>query len=237
MYKVIFFDFGETLVEAYPSVAQGYVTILEKFNLGITEEQMDQALDSVRELVASRLEHPDASACAEAYNRYTRGIMTSLLERLGVLKKMGEGMAEEILGGFVAIQDSPNRYRVYPDVRPTLEALAQRGFVLGILSNWDWHLPELVSALGLDVHFDYVITSAHVGYRKPHRGIFLHALKEAGISPEEAFMVGDNYLPDVQGAQGVGMSAILLDREETRQYPDLSIKDLVELDRYLDSHP
>ena len=78
-----------------------------------------------------------------------------------------------------------------------------------IVSN---HVPELrrlVSAVGLADHFDEILTSASVGFEKPHPGIFRRALGLAG-SPRTAHMVGDNPTADVQGARAVGLPAILV---------------------------
>ena len=57
-----------------------------------------------------------------------------------------------------------------------------------------------------------MIASARVGYRKPHPNIFRSALALANIGPEQVVMVGDSYESDVLGAEGVGISAVLLNR-------------------------
>jgi FMN phosphatase YigB (HAD superfamily) len=59
-----------------------------------------------------------------------------------------------------------------------------------------------------------------VGSDKPHPPIFHTALKRAGVPPSEALHVGDQYRIDVVGAQGVGIQALLLDREDF--YPQIS---------------
>ena len=46
------------------------------------------------------------------------------------------------------------------------------------------------------------------------------ALERAGVSAAEAVHVGDQYNIDIVGAQGVGISPVLLDRHEV--YPDFT---------------
>ncbi|HID85959.1 MAG TPA: haloacid dehalogenase, partial [Anaerolineae bacterium] len=55
---------------------------------------------------------------------------------------------------------------------------------------------------------------ARVGCAKPHPGIFQAALQWARARPEQAIHVGDSYHADVLGAQAVGITGVLLDRED-----------------------
>ena len=54
-----------------------------------------------------------------------------------------------------------------------------------------------------------------VGYEKPHLEIFRLALTAAG-NPASAWMVGDNVVADVLGAERAGMRGILVRREDLR---------------------
>jgi putative hydrolase of the HAD superfamily len=69
-------------------------------------------------------------------------------------------------------------------------------------------VPRLVREFGLHVAVDRVISSATVGWRKPHPLIFETALRECAAVAEDSVFVGDNWAADVEGPRGVGMSAI-----------------------------
>jgi putative hydrolase of the HAD superfamily len=98
-----------------------------------------------------------------------------------------------------------------------------------IVSNHIWRLPEVIDALGLGKLVDAVVTSARVGYRKPHPEIFRAAMKLAGGGdPASMLYVGDNYAHDVEGARAVGMQAVLIDRAGTSGKPD-AIHSLLEV--------
>ena len=62
---------------------------------------------------------------------------------------------------------------------------------------------------GLADLIDGIATSHDVGWRKPHRAMFERALELAQVRPDEAFMVGNDPIADVRGAQSVGMRAVL----------------------------
>lgn len=110
------------------------------------------------------------------------------------------------------LEADPARYRLFPDTLPALDRLAQAGVQAVILSNHIWRLPEVVRGLGLGAKLEGVLTSARVGYRKPHPGMFRAALRLTGTAPGETLMVGDSVRDDIEGAIGIGMRAALLDR-------------------------
>lgn len=103
---------------------------------------------------------------------------------------------------------APERYRVFDDVEPVLSLLRERGWRHVIVSN---HVPELASLvedLGLADWFDAVVTSAQVGFEKPHPRLF-EAARAASPDPR-IWMIGDNPIADVAGARSAGIDAILV---------------------------
>jgi len=87
---------------------------------------------------------------------------------------------------------------------------------IGVVSNFDERLHCILSALKIRDKFDFVVTSAEVGYQKPEQGIFDVAKARAGMSKEdgkgvwECVHVGDNFEKDVRGATGAGFHAVFL---------------------------
>lgn len=105
-------------------------------------------------------------------------------------------------------------WALFADTRPALERLAAAGWRHAILSN---HVPELrriVSALGLDDLVAYLACSAETGYEKPHPRAFAALLEE--LRPDEAWMIGDNVVADVLGAEALGIPAVLVRRPDAR---------------------
>lgn len=112
-----------------------------------------------------------------------------------------------------------DKWKAYDDVIPTLEALRTRGYRCAIVSN---HVPELdtlVSALNLAPYFDKVYTSALIGFEKPNRRIYEHVLANLSVSAKECIMVGDSYEADVAGALRCGIRAVLVRKENSKDYP------------------
>jgi putative hydrolase of the HAD superfamily len=78
-----------------------------------------------------------------------------------------------------------------------------------VVSNHVPELADLVSGVGLGAHFDRVFTSALVGFDKPNPEFFRHVIRIYD-DPDEVWMVGDNPVADVAGAEAVGHQAILV---------------------------
>jgi putative hydrolase of the HAD superfamily len=105
-------------------------------------------------------------------------------------------------------------WALFDDTLPVLGRLSQAGWTHAILSN---HVPELrqiVAGLGLDEIVAFVSCSAETGYEKPHVQAYASVLD--ALRPADAWMVGDNVVADVLGAEAVGISAVLVRRPDPR---------------------
>lgn len=119
-------------------------------------------------------------------------------------------------------------YQLYDDAEEILQYCTQLGYKNYLISN---NFPELVKIferLGLDKYFSGYFVSADIGYEKPNREIFQQALEKAG-NPEVCYMVGDNPITDVKGAQAVGMKTILVHRKSEEAEPDYVCEELLEI--------
>jgi putative hydrolase of the HAD superfamily len=93
-----------------------------------------------------------------------------------------------------------------------LDSLRSRGLKTGLVANSWPDPPRLlhadVEAFGLAEQLDVIVFSGEVGFRKPQPEIFLHALEQLGVEPENAMFVGDRLDTDVRGAARVGMATV-----------------------------
>lgn len=109
---------------------------------------------------------------------------------------------------------SQSNWQPVDDALPTLAALQQDGYRLGIVSNAGDHkdVLQLINKFAFKPYFDFVLTSAACGWRKPHPRIFDQALAHWQFSPAEVAMVGDRLKADILGANQAGMFAIWASR-------------------------
>jgi putative hydrolase of the HAD superfamily len=94
--------------------------------------------------------------------------------------------------------------------------------------------------LGLARFFSVLSDSALVGWSKPDRRIFEHTLAELNVSPQRAWMVGDNFEADIRGADGLGMRTCWLAPSDripppgAERVPTARISRLPEVERVLE---
>jgi putative hydrolase of the HAD superfamily len=97
------------------------------------------------------------------------------------------------------------------DARPSLDALAARGFRLGVVSNSNGSVRALLDAADLAAPLGCVVDSGVVGVEKPDPRIFAIAAERLGVAPAACVYVGDFHSLDVLGARAAGMHGVLLD--------------------------
>lgn len=152
------------------------------------------------------------------------------------LRVMGVADADAVGAHFweESMKRLPLGARLMPYAREILEYLKPQ-YKLYILSNGFAELQACkMRSAGIDGYFDGIVLSDDIGVNKPHREIFEHALRVAGVKADKALMIGDNYEVDIKGAQGIGMDQVLynvagttLDDEAPK--PTYTIASLLEL--------
>lgn len=114
----------------------------------------------------------------------------------------------------------------------TLDVIEHFGgnYKLGMLSNtYQTSFAALRKEFKLDERFDVVMPSYEEGMIKPDPKLFELLLQKLGTTAADTIMVGDSYRDDIQAAEAVGITGILIDRHN--RYPKVSprIKELSEL--------
>ncbi len=81
---------------------------------------------------------------------------------------------------------------------------------VALMTNATTKLNNDLESLGISGLFDHVINASEVGSVKPEPGIFLHALKVAGVGPHEAFFTDDRP-ENVEAAERLGYGGHLFE--------------------------
>ena len=105
-----------------------------------------------------------------------------------------------------------------PTSRKGLQALADTGVRLGIVSNADGLMAQRLAQLelcqvgpGVGVEVECVVDSGNVGVMKPNPRIFEAAVDLLGLDVEQVWYVGDMPAIDVVGARRAGIRPFLMD--------------------------
>jgi putative hydrolase of the HAD superfamily len=136
-----------------------------------------------------------------------RPVLGGALEGAGVSKPVANRALSRVRAEYIRL----DRWSAFPDTEAALDRLRRDGWRQAILSNHCPELPDLVRGLGLWDYFDVVLTSAAIGFEKPHPEAYARALRDLG-HPQVVWMVGDGPEVDIAGALRCGIPGVLVRR-------------------------
>jgi putative hydrolase of the HAD superfamily len=117
--------------------------------------------------------------------------------------------------------------------RKALAVFKQRGFVLGIVTDTIHPVERKMrwlNQVGVAEFIDVVACSTVVGAHKPDPAIYLNALQQVGLTPEESAFVG-HAADELEGARRAGLVtvAVLYERDAQADYYADSLLDLLNI--------
>jgi putative hydrolase of the HAD superfamily len=208
--RCVFLDAGDTLLSPWPSFHERFQAVaLEQgasFELAAVEAAW---VTAIREVL-----WPEDWTDPATQEEFWRGFYLEVLRRLPA-----EGDPTRVAAAAYQVFSDPATYRLFDDSRPALEAMAARGLTLGVISNFEPWLRDILELQRVDHLFSTVVISGVIGIAKPDPGIFHAALAEAQVEAAEAVYVGDQPEIDAKAAEAVGMAPVLIDRFGRRPEP------------------
>jgi putative hydrolase of the HAD superfamily len=209
--KVIFLDAVGTLFGVKGSVGENYAKITSQFGVNIAPEILDQAFfkcfKNASPLAFSEVE---ITAIPQLEYDWWKTLARKTFREANILEEFADFDAFFVeLYQFFATEKP---WFIYEDVIPTLEYWQKQGIELAIISNFDTRIYSVLKLLQLDHFFSSITISSISGFAKPNKQIFVKALKQYNIKPEETWHIGDSYTEDYQGALSLGINAFLVQR-------------------------
>jgi putative hydrolase of the HAD superfamily len=207
-YRAVFFDVGETLVHPSPSFSELFARVVEREGYHVAPDDVQRASRSVTERFSQASRNGERwTTSPERSRAFWISVYELMLEALDL--PSGDGLRDTLYQTFT---DRTN-YALFDDVLPALEGLASDGYALGLISNFEAWLDDLLVDLGVRDAFTVRVISGVEGVEKPDPQIFRLALQRAGIDAEDAAYVGDNPEFDVDPPAALGMFPVLIDRK------------------------
>lgn len=207
----MFFDAGETLLSAHPSFAEIFVLVMAEHgydvDIGTVEEARAAVFGQDADDLVRQAGLKTWSTSPAFSRRFWSLIYGQVFDRLG-LDDSGGTLFAAVYERFTRFES----YRLFDDVLPTIRAIRDAGLTVGLISNFEKWLEEMLASWEVTALFEPIVISGREGLEKPDPAIFRLAAERAGISPEEAVYVGDHPRIDAAAAEAVGMASILIDR-------------------------
>ncbi len=127
-------------------------------------------------------------------------------------------------------EDAINRYfecfpsmKLYPDVIPSLDALA-RQYRLALVSNID---DDLLDATVLGHEFDLICTAERARGYKPDGALFRYLIRESGLSVSRILHSGQSQFTDLVGGKPLGLTIAWINRRGLALSPEVPRPDFI----------
>ncbi|MFX0052690.1 MAG: HAD family hydrolase [Candidatus Hermodarchaeota archaeon] len=202
-FKVIFFNVGGTLIQLKGTTlpilySQHLTNILQKH---ISPQEVYKAFQAADTWTLSR-KNP-GSLFSDLDQRKYQNIFYN---QLGIRNRKEINRIENLLANQLSFD-----YVLERSVIKLLNSLSE--YHLGIISNWDESLVDILQELGIIEYFDSITLSREIGIGKPSYEIFKSALADfQGIKPKETVFLSSWYFRDILPAQKLNFFVILYDK-------------------------
>ncbi len=204
--KMIFFDYGQTLVdEAKFDGVRGTEAVLayaSKNKYNKTAEEIQAVADSINDELGrfdSARKHLQVTEVPNAsFDAY-------LYESQGVELSISGAELDKIFWDAAA----PGKPTV--GVEEFLDFLKCQGIRTGVISNIGYCNEAVEERIGsvLPHHeFEFIIATSKYMFRKPNARIFELALEKADLKAEDVWYVGDQFECDIVGAKNAGLMPV-----------------------------
>ncbi len=223
-YKLICFDLDDTLWPCLPTIQHAEQSIYDwmaEHQPAITERySLEQLRDKRKALLQSRPEL--VNDLSEARRVHLRELADEV-----------NSPHDWVEAAFNVFYEARQQVTLFDDVTPVLESLKPH-YTLVALTNGNAH----ISRTGLDSYFEFQVSAADVKAAKPHPAMFIHAMQQAGVTPQQTLHVGDHPVHDIRGARNAGVDAVWIRRftqrwELDEAAPQKQFDDLYPLQQWL----
>jgi len=231
--------------------------LFDVYNTLISREKSD--FDKLVELLPAGIPSPDpgliqsARSAVMEYYKKERHLSWAIENNLTFWKKFYELYLQElevtdsdhsVAHSLAGWSRDPNSFVITPDALYVLKTLQDRGYRVGLLSNWDVTLATFCEQLGLASSVDMILASDEMGIRKPAPEIFKEGCRRLGVEVPQGLYIGDSLPKDIAGGNKAGMFTVWFDRHcqtpssfSAGEEPAVTIHHLSEVLAYLPGAP
>lgn len=224
--KVIFLDAMGTLFDLKSSVGEIYQQHALKYGVKADAQLLNNAFrKSFQSAPSLAFTATEFQVINDQEFIWWKNVVQKTFEHIEMLDEFSDftDFFQEIYTYF----STKEPWYVFSDVVPNLQKWQSQGVQLGVISNFDTRLNQLLKVLNLEHFFTSITISSVAGFAKPDHNIFEIALKKHQLIAQQAWHIGDNLSEDYQGAKNAGIRGFWLNRDSSslsneNQLPNLS---------------
>jgi putative hydrolase of the HAD superfamily len=204
MIKVITFDAGNTLIRLSRPVGVTYAAVARRFGADLNPIDLEHGFRAAWKSIPRLPDEPGPRP--DDGRTWWRDVVIQTLENA----RAEVEPFDDFFGAVYQEFTLPGVWRLEPSALELLQDLRRGGFRLGIISNFDLRLRQILEHVGVLDLFEQIVVSSQVGAEKPSPRIFEEALRRFAVEPAELLHVGDEEKADGDGARALGIQAFIL---------------------------
>ena len=234
MIKLVTFDATDTLIRLSRPLGEQYLQAARKLNLNVPASSSSKVIQQNFKVVFKKnaTDLPNyGRSVGKTHKQWWNRVVHETFANAGCSDTRRMETVFEYLHDQYA---KPHMWELFPETPGLLETLSERKIVMGIISNSDDRLSDIVKGLKIKHYFSFILTGYETGSEKPSLDMFVKALQDSGCDAGNALHVGDSLEKDYHPARHLGMNALLVNRDRKRKELDPTVAVIHSLDCIID---
>ncbi len=234
--KTATFDIGYTLLFPQKSLGSYFSQLLRPLGLKLDGESLDEqfmhAWFSFCKDYDGLIYGKDYDSVIVSWNHLIIRTLNELAPNQQLTEQQINHLAIELYTYFT----QKEFWSLNPDWKETLKLCRSNDLKVGLISNWDISLRNILAEFNLTQDFDFMVISAEHAIEKPDPKIFQIAADLANCQLHEIMHIGDTWQDDIVAANQMGMQTCWFNSRQSNVKPpkqQLIIQNLTELAKIL----
>ncbi|XP_074531014.1 haloacid dehalogenase-like hydrolase domain-containing protein 3 isoform X2 [Halichoeres trimaculatus] len=216
----VLWDVKDTLLKVRASVGEQYCKEAERMGLKLSPVEVEAAFRQTYRHQSKKFPNYGISQGLDGQSWWMEVVRGTFSKCRVQDPALLNTMAQNLYHNFCNAEN----WEVFSDSEMALQRCSSLGLKLGVVSNFDRRLEEILRVCGLLSYFSFLITSEEAGTAKPSPVIFDLALQKCGVPAACVAHIGDHYEKDYVASRSVGIQGFLLDRHNTYGNSDVPIE-------------
>ena len=205
---VIIFDLDDTIIADSDMSDKCWEEVCSTYALRLGEASGGALLEAIREIRRGNLVNREQLERGGSDLRSVRqNVLSSAFDFLGI---KDTSLVQEMTDSYMGLKSV--LVQPYAGAKGTLRRLKQSRISLAMITNGPASEQRAkIDRAELGHLFESIVIEGEFGAGKPDPRVFYHTLEKLQVDPSDAWMVGDNLVNDVGGAQAVGIYGVWVD--------------------------
>lgn len=234
-FKLVTFDVTGTLLRFRRTAGEQYVETGKKFGHVLNADEVQNSF--IKQYKFYNKKYPNFGSGTIGWENWWRSVVSKVFTE-SYRGKLSDKDIDVFFKDLIKSYSNRTGWKLADGATELLDMLRSRNITLGVISNFDARLHDLLKEMNLYNYFKFVITSYESGLVKPDSAIFKLAESLASTkSSDLKIHIGDNFDLDYKAALDAGWNSILvshtLDKTQNQNDSDLFFSDLKSVRRFL----